>query len=154
MCNIMESAAEAEYGTIFFNAQTTMPIRTNLNEMGWKQGPTAIKVWWFQSSARKIKGNGYAILLENNRIKKEQFRVFWRPGPENLGDYNSKHHPPEHHIAVQSKYFHVPKLSSLQGCVNLTIMVSPIARQSPAVNPTKREIEQAQLKRYFLDCIY
>ena len=79
-----------------------------------------------------------AILLENDRIEKGQFRVFWRPGPENLGDYHSKHHPPEHNIAVQSKYLHVRKLRSLQGCVNVTIMASPIARHSPAVNPTKR----------------
>ena len=44
MRNIMESASEAEYGTILINAQTNMPIYTTLNEMGWKQGPTAIKV--------------------------------------------------------------------------------------------------------------
>ena len=35
----------------------------------------------------------------NNIIEQGHFRVFWRPGPETLGDYNSKHHPPEHHIA-------------------------------------------------------
>ena len=44
MRNIMASAAEAEYGTIFVNAQTAVPIRTTLTEMGWKQGPTAIQV--------------------------------------------------------------------------------------------------------------
>ena len=42
--NIMASAAEAEYGTIFFNAQIELPIPTTLSEMGWKQGPTAIQV--------------------------------------------------------------------------------------------------------------
>ena len=40
----MASAAEAEYGTIFVNAQTAVHIRTTLTEMGWKQGPTAIQV--------------------------------------------------------------------------------------------------------------
>ena len=44
MRNIMASAAEAEYGTIFVNAQTTVHIRTTLNEMGWKQGPTSLHV--------------------------------------------------------------------------------------------------------------
>ena len=44
MRNIMASAAESEYGTIFVNAKTDVPIRTTLTEMGWKQGPTAIKV--------------------------------------------------------------------------------------------------------------
>ena len=44
MHNIMASAAEAEYGTIFINAQTAVPIRTTLSETGWTQGPTAIQV--------------------------------------------------------------------------------------------------------------
>ena len=43
MRNIMESVAEAEYGTIFINAQIDVPICTTLNEMGWKQVPTAIQ---------------------------------------------------------------------------------------------------------------
>ena len=42
MRNIMASAAKAEYGTIFVNTQTAVPIRTTLSEMGWKQVPTAI----------------------------------------------------------------------------------------------------------------
>ena len=45
MRNIMASAAEAEYVTIFVNAQTYMPILTTLNEMGWKQGPTDIQFY-------------------------------------------------------------------------------------------------------------
>ena len=44
MRNIMASAAEAEYGTIFVNAQTAVSIRTKLSEMRRKQGPTAIQV--------------------------------------------------------------------------------------------------------------
>ena len=42
MRNIMASTDEAEYGTILINTQTTVPTLTTLNEMGWKQGPTAI----------------------------------------------------------------------------------------------------------------
>ena len=44
MLNVMASAAEDEYGTIFVNAQTDVPIHTTLTEMGCKQGPTAIQV--------------------------------------------------------------------------------------------------------------
>ena len=44
MCNIMALADEAEYGTVFSNTQTVVHIRTTLDEMGWKQGPTAIQV--------------------------------------------------------------------------------------------------------------
>ena len=44
MLNIMASAAEFKYGTIFVNAQTAVPICTTLTKMGWKQRPTAIQV--------------------------------------------------------------------------------------------------------------
>ena len=44
MGNIMASANEAEYGTIFVNSQTDVPICTTLTKMGWKQGTTAIQV--------------------------------------------------------------------------------------------------------------
>ena len=44
MRNIMASADEAEYGTIFVNAQTYVTIFTNLYEMGWKEGPTDTQV--------------------------------------------------------------------------------------------------------------
>ena len=44
MRNIIASEAEAEYGTIFVSAQTDVPIRTTLTEMGLIQGPTAIQV--------------------------------------------------------------------------------------------------------------
>ena len=44
MRSIMASAAEAKYGTIFFNTQTAVPILTTLYEMGWKQVLTATQV--------------------------------------------------------------------------------------------------------------
>ena len=40
----MVSSAEAEYGTIFIDAQTAVSIHITLTEMGWKQVPTAIQV--------------------------------------------------------------------------------------------------------------
>ena len=88
-----------------------------------------------------------------DRIKQGQFRVFWRPGSENLGDYHSKHHPTEHHIAVWPKYLHVTEISSLQGCVNLTNTVSPTVQQSPVVNTAKLESQQEQLQSYFLELL-
>ena len=115
--------------------------------MGWKQGPTSIQV--DNSTAvgfatkdfgqMKSKAMDICFYWINSRIEQAQFRVFWRPGPGNLGYYHSKHHPPEHHIAVRSKYLHVPKLRSLQGCVNLTVRVNPI----------KLESQQVQLQHYF-----
>ena len=55
-----------------------------------------------------------------DRILQEQFNVFWKPGPTNLGDYHSKHHPTPHHIQVIHTNLHEPHGShnTLQGCVN------------------------------------
>ena len=117
-----------------------LPIHTTLSEMGWKQRPTAIQVEIttavgiatkeiFQKKSKAMDTRFYWI---NNRIKQGQFHVFWRPVPENLGDYHSKHHPPEHHRAVRSKNLHVPNLCSLQWSVNLTVRVNPTKQEKPA----------------------
>ena len=122
----MASAAEAEYGTIFVNTQTAVSIRTTLSEILRKNAPTATQVDNYTTVCiatkdfcqKKSKAMGMRFYVINDRIKQGKFSVFWRPGPENLGDYHSKHHPPELHIEVRSKYLHVPNLRSLQGCVN------------------------------------
>ena len=110
MRNIMESVAEAEYGNILINAQTAVPICTTLNEMGRKQGPTDIQIENYTAVGittkefcqKKAKALDMRLYWINDRIEQGKFLVFWIPGPENLGDYHSKHHPPEHHIAVRS----------------------------------------------------
>ena len=104
----MASEAEAEYGTFFVNAQTAVPIRTTLNDMRWKQGPTTIQVE--NSSAvgittkeflqKKSKAMYMQFYWINGRIEQGQFQVFWRLVPEKLGDYHPKHHPPEHQKEV------------------------------------------------------
>ena len=123
MYNIMTSAAEAEYGTIFVNAQTDVPIRTTLIAMGWKQVPTSIQVDNYTTveisikefRQKKSKAVDVCFYWIKDRIEQGNFRAFWRPGPENLGGYHSKHHPPEHHIAVRSKYLHVPNSDLCKG---------------------------------------
>ena len=37
--------------------------------------------------------------------------------------------------------------------IDLTVMASPTAGQSPEGNPTKQESQRAQLQLYFLDCV-
>ena len=84
MRNIMASAAEAEYGTIFINAQTAVPIRTTLSDMGWPQGPTAIQVnnstvvgiATKEFRQKKSKAMDMRFYWMNNKTKQGQFRVF------------------------------------------------------------------------------
>ena len=91
---------------------------------------TAVGIATKEFRQKKSKAMDMRFNWINDRIDQGQFRVLWRPGPENLGDYHFKHHPPEHQIAVRYKYLHVPNLWSLQGCVNLTVRVNPTKRES------------------------
>ena len=76
MRNIMASAAEAKYGTVFVNSQTAVPIRTTLSEMGWKQGPmdiqvdnsTAVRIATKEFFQRKYKAMDMHFYLINDRI--------------------------------------------------------------------------------------
>ena len=62
----MVSAAETEYGTIFINAQTAVPILTTLNALGWKQGTTAIQV--DNSTAVGIAKKSFSKINQRQRI--------------------------------------------------------------------------------------
>ena len=117
--NVMSSTAEAEYGALFLNGQAAVPIRTTLIEMGHPQPPTPIQV-----------DNSTAVGIANKSIKQKmskamdmrfhwiqdrtaqsQFRVFWKPGSTNLGDYHSKHHPEAHHLQVRDTNLYEPSSS-------------------------------------------
>jgi hypothetical protein len=41
-----------------------------------------------------------------DRVKQGQFNVYWGPGYQNLADYFTKHHSPEHHKRVRVIYIH------------------------------------------------
>ena len=71
MRNIMASAAEANYGTIFVNAQIVVPIRTTLSEMGWKQVPTSTQV--DNSTAVGM----VAKELRQKKSKATEMRFYW-----------------------------------------------------------------------------
>ena len=71
MRNVMASAYEAEYGTIIINAQPAVPIRTMLNEMGCKRGPTYIQV---DNSTAVIIATKYFC---QNKSKAMNMRFYW-----------------------------------------------------------------------------
>ena len=43
-----------------------------------------------------------------DRIGQDQFKVFWKPGSTNLGDYFTKHHNVQHHKCMHLVYLHCP----------------------------------------------
>ena len=38
-----------------------------------------------------------------DRVNQNQFMIYWRPGSNNVGDYVSKHHSPDHHQSMRPK---------------------------------------------------
>ena len=88
----MAPASKSEYGTILINAQTAVPIRTTLNKMGWKQGPTSIQVDNFTAVGittkefpKEIKGNGYAILKNKRQNQTRTISSLLETGPRKIG---------------------------------------------------------------------
>ena len=128
MRNVMSSAAEAECGALYDNTKEGVPLRNTLVEMGHPQPPTPIQVDNSttngfankQIKQQKSKSMDMRFYWIQDRVAQKQFHVYWRPGPTNLADYFTKHHPPAHHRRERSTYLHcLNQLSSLlQGCVN------------------------------------
>jgi len=139
LCSILRcvvaSAAEAELGALFLNCQEGMIFKTTLEDLGHPQPKIRIHC-----------DNATAIGITNNTInrqsscamkmkyfwtcEKDAHKVFsfkWYLGMENLADYQSKHHPGGHHMAVRPYYLHkknfpleLPRTiwpSTLKGCV-------------------------------------
>jgi hypothetical protein len=97
---MVSSAAEAELGAIFLNAQEAKVICLVLEKLGHLQPPTPIHI-----------NNNTTVGIVNKTIKQQWMRAmkmqyFWlldsevqklfrfhcQPGQENLGNYPSKHH--------------------------------------------------------------
>jgi len=137
MRNVMASAAEAEIGAVFTNAQTALPIRQALQDLGHKQPPTPVRTdnstaFGFLNEtikAKRTKAIDMRFYWTIDRIKQGHFYVYWRPGSENLGDYHSKHHPPSHHSRMRKQIFnsayHASELIDiLRGCNNTLLFTS------------------------------
>ena len=99
---VMSSAAEAELGAMYINARKAVEIRTILEEMGHKQPATPIQV--DNSTAKGIVNKRVQPKrtkamdmrfhwLQYRSVSQKQCRFYWRPGPTNLADYWTKHHP-------------------------------------------------------------
>ena len=114
---VVSSAAEAEFGALFYNAKDGCMLRNILIDMGHPQPATPVQA-----------DNSCAVGLANNtvkqkrskaidmrfywirdRIKNGQFIIYWRKGKENDADYFTKHHQPAHHRRMRSRYLHIEK---------------------------------------------
>ena len=127
--NAMASAAEAELGALFMNAQEAVGLRNCLEAMGHPQPPTPLKT-----------DNDTANGVVNNTVKQKrskatdmrfhwlrdgtnrnQFHIHWESGETNFADHHTKHQPITHHRTNRPMHAHVEgeSPSSLQGCVDV-----------------------------------
>ena len=109
---VMASAAKAEIDAISINVKEAVPLRKTLLEMRHPQPRTPIQT--DNSAANAVVNNNVPpcrlTSMDMNfhwlrdRSAQNQFRIYWRPGKSNLGDYYSKHHPSAHHKDMRSQF--------------------------------------------------
>jgi hypothetical protein len=110
--HVLSSAAEAETGGIFHNAQIAIPIRTLLHALGHPQSPTPIKTDNSTSKGfiydnihqKRSKSWDMRYYWLRDRAAQSQFKFYWEKGVNNHADYPTKHHPTKHHRAVRPRY--------------------------------------------------
>jgi hypothetical protein len=122
---VVSSAAEAELGALFYNAQDGCTLRTSLEDLGHVQPATLIETdnscaagIANQTIKRKrSKAMDMKFYWIVDRVTQGQYRIKWRPGKgeskatPNAADYHSKHHSPAHHRLMRSRYLHEPSRS-------------------------------------------
>jgi hypothetical protein len=114
MKNVLSSAAEAEVGAAFNNAQDACPIRQTLINLGYPQPPTPIQtdskcaegILTGTVKQKRSKAIDMRFYWLRDRVEQGQFNIYWRPGATNLGDYVSKHHSPAHNRRMRPVYLH------------------------------------------------
>ena len=113
MKNVVSSAAEAEVGALFHNAQDACTLRQTLLDLGHQQPPTAIQtdnacadgIMNQTVKQKRSKAIDMRYYWLRDRVEQLQFRILWQPGTTNKADYFTKHHSPAHHIEMRDTYF-------------------------------------------------
>jgi hypothetical protein len=133
--HVVASAAEAECGGVFHNAQMALPIRVILIALGHPQPPTPIKT--DNSTARgfvynninqkKSKSWDMRYYWLRDRKAQRQFDLIWEKGENNNADYFTKHHATNYHKEMRPRYVRDNYLTALNDSLNLLYSHTPYA---------------------------
>ena len=103
--HVVTSASEAETVALFYYTQTDFELLNILEALGHPQKTIPIKTdnetaASFVNDTLKRKQSKawdvqYHWLIEQQN--KKNFKIYWDKGENNLADYHTKHHPPQHH---------------------------------------------------------
>jgi hypothetical protein len=144
--NVVSSAAESEVGACFHNSQSGAPLRDTLAELGHTQPPTplhtdnstAFGILNKTIKQKRSKAMDMRYHWLTDRVRQKQFDVYWRPGRENLGDYETKHHSAQHHKEMRGLIlYQANSLQFLRGCVK----VLPLPQTPCAPTQTQGQIQ-------------
>lgn len=106
---VVSSAAEAELGALFENMRDGTTIRAILSNFGYPQPSTPIQtdnacahgIANDKVKLKRSKAFDMRYYWVRDRVKQDQFTVYWREGGHNLADYLTKDHPAKHHRAMR-----------------------------------------------------
>ena len=109
---VISSLAEADLGALFINCREEIPACHALETMGHKQPPTPIQtdnttalgIVTNNIASKRLKSMDMKLHWIRCLIAQKQFRHYWQTGPNNLGNYVTKHHLAIHHRAVRGIY--------------------------------------------------
>ena len=113
----MASDMEAELGRLFENYHKLTSMQTALAEMGHSQPPTPLATddteansiingTAKQKISRAINMRFYWI---RDRIRKNNFHIYWEEDKKNLVDYVTKHHSMLYHRTMRPRYLKATK---------------------------------------------
>ena len=109
---VMSSAAEAETGGVFGNAQEAIACRISLRALGHPQQATPIKTdnstsnSFVHANIKQRRSKTWDMRWNWLRDKSthDMLRIYWDRGQNNQADYFTKHHPPTHHLSMRPQY--------------------------------------------------
>ena len=137
----MGSAAEAECGGLYMNAQEAVPFITTLEELGHKQRPVSLRtdnstangIMNQRIKRKRSKAFDMRFYWLVDRISQGQFKVDWHPGKLSISDYFTKHHPASHHQLLRPIYLYIKgkSPSTIQGCIEILKRASAPKRSTP-----------------------
>ena len=114
MPNVLSSAAESEYASLFMNARRACIFQNILADLGFPQVET--EIWTDNSTAsnaanksiriRRLQSTAMRYHWIQDRIAAGQFKMYWGAGVENLADFFTKTHPVHHHKSARRSYVH------------------------------------------------
>ena len=107
---VTSSATESELTALYICTRKIVLLRQELVEMGCPhprspiqcENSTDIGMINETTTPHKAKSMDTQFHWIQCRDSQGKFRYYWAPGPNNLGDYSTKNHPPIYHIAQRN----------------------------------------------------